>query len=108
MNSNRCIGTLVMLLMLGQFMKSQTRRDGEHDFDFEIGVWKTHLSRLQHPLTGSTSWVEYNGTSVVRKVGRRGANLVEFDVAGSAWTHRSFVPASVQCRIPSVESQFCQ
>lgn len=83
MNLNRCVGTLVLLLMLGQFMKSQTGRDGEHDFDFEIGVWKTHLSRLQHPLTGSTAWVEYDGTSVVRKVGRRGANLVELDVAGS-------------------------
>jgi hypothetical protein len=84
MNSNRCVATLVLLLMLGQFMKSQTRRDGEHDFDFEIGVWRTHLSRLQHPLTGSTAWVEYDGTSVVRKVGTRGANLVELDVAGSA------------------------
>jgi hypothetical protein len=30
-----------------------TARDGQHDFDFEIGTWKTHLSRLQHPLTGS-------------------------------------------------------
>src|ERR1700730_3912431 len=33
-------------------------RDGQHDFDFEIGTWKTHLSRLLHPLTGSTTWVE--------------------------------------------------
>jgi hypothetical protein len=27
-----------------------TERDGQHDFDFEIGIWKTHLSRLLHPL----------------------------------------------------------
>ena len=33
-------------------------RDGQHDFDFEIGTWNTHLKRLQHPLTGSTAWVE--------------------------------------------------
>jgi hypothetical protein len=32
--------------------------DGQHDFDFEIGTWKTHLSRRLHPLTGSTTWVE--------------------------------------------------
>jgi hypothetical protein len=36
-------------------------RDGQRDFDFKIGTWKTHLSRLQHPLSGSTSWVEYEG-----------------------------------------------
>jgi hypothetical protein len=33
-------------------------RDGQHDFDFETGTWKTHISRLVHPLTGSTTWVE--------------------------------------------------
>ena len=43
-------------------------RDGQHDFDFEIGTWKTRLWRLQHPLSGSNTWVEYEGTSVVRKV----------------------------------------
>jgi hypothetical protein len=60
------------------------RRDGRHDFDFEIGTWKTHLSLLQHPLTGSTSWVEYEGTSVVRKVWNGRANLVALDVSGPA------------------------
>ena len=30
-------------------------RDGQHDFDFEIGKWKTHLKRLTHPLTGSST-----------------------------------------------------
>src|SRR5450755_2944544 len=44
------------------------RRDGQHDFDFEFGTWKTHLKRLLQPLTGSTTWVEYDGTSVVTKV----------------------------------------
>ena len=60
------------------------RRDGQHDFDFEIGTWKTRLSRLLHPLTGSTSWVEYEGTSVVRKVWNGRANLVELDADGPA------------------------
>ena len=57
---------------------------GEHDFDFEIGTWKTHLRRLEHPLTGSTTWVEYQGTTVVRKIWNGGANLVELDVTGPA------------------------
>ena len=57
-------------------------RDGQHDFDFEIGTWKSHLSRLLHPLSGSKTWVEYDGTSVVRKIWNGRANLVELEVAG--------------------------
>ena len=59
-------------------------RDGRHDFDFEIGSWKTHLRRLVRPLTGSTTWVEYDGTSVVRRIGDGRANLVELAVEGPA------------------------
>src|SRR5215471_5388628 len=59
-------------------------RDGQHDFDFHIGTWKTHLKRLVHPLTGSTTWVEYDGTTVVRKVWDGRANLVELKADGPA------------------------
>jgi hypothetical protein len=62
----------------------QRGRDGQHDFDFEIGTWKTHLSRRLHPLTGSNTWVEYEGTSVVRKVWNGRANLVELVADGPA------------------------
>jgi len=55
------------------------RRDGQHDFVFELGVWKTHLKRLAHPLTGSTTWVELDGTTVVRKVWDGRANLAELE-----------------------------
>lgn len=61
-----------------------TKRDGQHDFDFEIGTWKTRLSRRLRPLTGSTTWVEYEGTTVVRKVWNGRANLVELEVDGPA------------------------
>jgi len=64
--------------------QARTERDGQHDFDFEIGTWKTRLKRLQRPLSGSTSWVEYEGTTVVRAVSGGRANLVELDVAGPA------------------------
>jgi len=57
-------------------------RDGQHDFDFEIGTWKTHLRRLVHPLTRSSHWVELQGTSVVRKIWEGRANLVELEVDG--------------------------
>jgi len=59
-------------------------RDGQHDFNFEIGTWRTHLSRLQRPLTGSTTWVKYEGTTVVRKVWDGRANLVELVADGPA------------------------
>ncbi len=47
---------------------SSVPKDGQHEFDFEIGTWKTQLKRLLKPLTGSTTWVEYEGTTVVRKI----------------------------------------
>jgi len=61
---------------------SPQEADGKHDFDFEFGTWKTHLTRLLHPLTGSTTWVEYEGKTVVRKLWNGRANLVELDVDG--------------------------
>jgi len=79
---------LVLLVLLlparGPAQNGPSRREGQHDFDWEIGSWKTHLKRLQHPLTGSSTWVEYEGTTAVRKVWDGRANLVELDVAGPA------------------------
>jgi hypothetical protein len=59
-------------------------RDGAHDFDFEFGTWRTQLRVLAEPLTGSTRWLEYNGTSMVRPVLDGRANLVELSVEGPA------------------------
>lgn len=56
------------------------KRDGQHDFDFAIGTWHTRLKRLVRPLTGSTTWVELEGTTVVRKVWNGRANLAELKV----------------------------
>ncbi|MDR6841483.1 hypothetical protein [Pseudoxanthomonas sacheonensis] len=63
---------------------SEARRDGQHDFDFEIGTWRTQLKRLVDPLSGSKKWVEYEGTTVVSKVLGGRANLVELEVQGPA------------------------
>ena len=57
-------------------------RDGRHDFDFEMGSWKIHLKRRLHPLTGSATWVEYEGTTVVRKIWSGRANLLKLEVDG--------------------------
>src|SRR5687768_14066450 len=60
----------------------QAAADGAKDFDFHIGTWKTHVKRRLRPLTGSTTWVEMNGTTVVRKVWDGRANLVELKAEG--------------------------
>ena len=66
---------------------SATEHDGQHDFDFEIGTWKIHLKRLDHRLVGSTNWIEFDGTSVTRKVWDGRANLEEFETDSPAGGH---------------------
>src|SRR6266853_3979083 len=61
-----------------------TEQDGSHDFDFNLGTWKTHISRLQQPLTGSTTWTTMEGTVAVRKVWDGRAQLEEIEADGSA------------------------
>src|ERR1700757_5288232 len=56
--------------------------DGQHDFDFELGTWKIHLKKLLHPLTGSTAWVEFDGTSVTRKVWSGRSQIGDFEPDG--------------------------
>jgi hypothetical protein len=58
--------------------------DRRTDFDFDFGTWKTHSSRLLHPLTGSTAWADLDGVTVVRKVWGGRANLAEYKAEGSA------------------------
>ena len=53
-----------------------------HDFDFNFGTWKTHISRLQHPLTGSDQWSEYDGKSIVHEVWGGRASLLELEADG--------------------------
>lgn len=57
-------------------------RDGQHDFEFELGSWKIHLKQLQHPLTGSTTWVEFDGTSVTKKIWDGKAQIEQFETTG--------------------------
>ena len=66
----------------GQSDGETSPRDGQHDFDFDFGTWKTHSSRLLHPLSGSTTWVDMDGITVVRKVWSGRANLAEYKADG--------------------------
>lgn len=82
-------GLLALVLPLSALVRQTSTsakpaapRDGSRDFDFEIGSWKTHLKRLKGPLTGSTTWLEYEGTTVVRKVWGGRANILELVADG--------------------------
>ena len=59
-----------------------THRDGAHDFDFNIGTWRTHIRILQHTLSGSTSWEEMTGTVTVRKIWGGKASMEEIEADG--------------------------
>jgi hypothetical protein len=77
--------------------------DGQHDFDPLIGSWKYHLKRRLNPLTGSNTWVEFEGTGVCRKVWD-GASLDQIEVDGptghiEGLTLRVYNPQSHQWRL---------
>jgi hypothetical protein len=74
-------GLLSVLALAGEATTSATARDGQHDFDFNLGTWKIHVERLLHPLTGSKTWVTLEGTKVVQKIwdGRAQLEQVEAD-----------------------------
>jgi hypothetical protein len=57
-------------------------RDGQHDFDFNFGVWKTRITRILDPLSGSTQSIELNGTVTVRKVWDGRGQLEEIEAEG--------------------------
>ncbi len=78
-----------LLIAFSQTVMSQVKtqptspqRDGQHDFDFNVGIWKSHIKRLQHPLTNSQEWIEVTGTLVVSKVWNGRANLEEIEADG--------------------------
>jgi len=123
MNARRRISIYFLLSTLGYFAvflpslaqtptnaaaSQSTPRDGQHDFDWQLGSWKIHMQRLQHPLTGSTNWTELDGNVVVRKVWDGRANLAEIVTNGPSGPSRISLAASLQSAIPPVEPQFCQ
>ncbi|GLQ46271.1 hypothetical protein GCM10007862_13220 [Dyella lipolytica] len=61
-----------------------TYRDGAHDFDFNIGTWRTHIRTLQHPPTGSATWEEMTGTVTVRKIWGGKASMEEIEADGKS------------------------
>ena len=107
MNTFKRIRSYVLAFGLAVLLQSMTAvaatHDGQHDFDWDLGSWTTHQKRLLHPLTGSTTWVEYTGTDVVYKIWD-GANAGLIEADGPAghleiYTLRLYRPDSHQWAI---------
>jgi hypothetical protein len=78
-------------------------RDGSHDFDPLLGSWKFHLKRRLKPLTGSNTWVDFEGTGVCRAI-YDGSQIDQVDLSGpdgriEGLTLRTYNPTSHQWRL---------
>lgn len=66
---------------------AQGAADGQRDFDWEIGTWRSQVRVLANPLSDAPDeWLTFAGTSVVRPLMDGRANVVEFDVRGVGGT----------------------
>ena len=79
-------------------------RDGQSDFDFVFGRWKIHNRRLQKPLSGSTTWYEFEGASVARPIWGGKAHVDEYEAESPSgriqgMTVRLYDPQSKQWTI---------
>jgi hypothetical protein len=84
--------------------KGNPEESGQHDFDPLIGNWKYHLKRRMKPLTGSSNWVEMDGTGFCYKLWNGRAQLDTIEVEGptghiEGLTLRLFNPKSHQWRL---------
>lgn len=83
-----CVGLTGILLALPGVAADRTppqqsvAHDGQHDFDFNIGTWQTHIRLLSHPLTGSTQWTRLDGTVVVHSLWGGKAEVEEIEADG--------------------------
>lgn len=64
--------------------ESTAGQNGQRDFDFEIGMWNTKLKILKNPLSGSKTWVDYEGTTNVIALCDGRSNIAELNVRGLA------------------------
>jgi len=73
---------LCSLISSGVASAAPRVHDGSHDFDFDLGVWQTQITRLAHPFTQPRAWSSYRGTVSVRPVWSSGGDVEEIEANG--------------------------
>lgn len=59
----------------------------QNAFDWEIGTWRTSVQVLAEPLSDTEDqWLKFDGTSVVKPLMGKAANVVELRLSGPAGT----------------------
>jgi hypothetical protein len=72
----------IAILGVAAAAQAQSPHEGQHDFDFNVGTWKTHIKRIQDPFSAPGQFIELNGTVTVRKVWDGRAQLEEIEADG--------------------------
>ncbi len=103
-----CASLLTLLPLSGATRQNSTpanpaARDGSHDFAPLLGTWRFHLKRRLNPLTGSNTWVEFDGTGVCRRI-YDGSQIDQVLLKGpdgtiEGLTLRTYNPTSHQWRL---------
>ena len=62
-------------------------RDGSHDFDFNVGTWKTHITRIKNPFSPTPEYSKLDGIVRIRNIwgGRAQLEEIEADGATGHW-----------------------
>jgi hypothetical protein len=84
---NALRGTFVTFLLVAAVPCSgedNARRDGSHDFDFNLGRWHTSIQRIKDPFAAAPQAVKLEGTVTVRPVWGGKALLEEIEADGPA------------------------
>ncbi|HEV2289105.1 MAG TPA: hypothetical protein VGR81_09145 [Candidatus Acidoferrales bacterium] len=82
------LGALALSLILcATRASSMPAHDGQDDFDFNVGTWRTRIKRLVRSESGADTWIEQNGTVVVEPIwnGRGELEQIEADGPTGHW-----------------------
>jgi hypothetical protein len=106
----RLAAGLLLIAAAGAIASAPAERDGQHDFDDSFGAWKVEVARLDRPLTGSSTWLGYQGTHTITPLWNGRGNVGVLDVSGpagriEAMSPRLYNPATRQWSVRYASSR---